>query len=163
MSGNCMFLMILTAFFAICGGCTQEEEPGFQEIRKLVQNDDIEALRALRSRGVDLARVDEWGSNLMFDARTAKMIKYLASEGVLAHQQRNEKTNKETPLHNAVIASNISPEVVQSLIEEGADLEAEDRFGKTAQDYAEQLSGFYPDVKSYKTKFHLLNDASTGN
>lgn len=129
-------------------------------IYQFVRSDKVDKVKEEVGNGVDVTKQDSWGGNVLFEVKSKEMVEVLVRAGVNVNQQRNSKTNRETPLHIATTASNISPSVVQALLENGADPLKKDKFGKSPLNYAEDLFAEYPKFKSYEKKLILLRAAA---
>jgi ankyrin repeat protein len=128
----------------------------YDDLKQMVLDDNVEALTQAAKDGVDLNVVDDWGFNLLFHVRSAKMVDFLISEGIDPNQIANKSNDLQSPLHPLVIGSNVAPEVIQALLAGGADPTIKDKLGKTPIDYAKQMTTQYPKDKTYAEKLAAL-------
>lgn len=147
-----MKIILLYLFFA-----TELYSHDVNYIFQRVRDNDIQEVTDLLDKKENLSMTDKWGANALFEARSAEMVDLLISRGkVNPNQKRISGTNEDTPLHIAVISSNVPPSVVKKLIDRGANPLQVDVFGKTPIDYAQALSSEFKKVQSYREKLLIL-------
>ncbi len=83
------------------------EEVSVNALFQLVRNNDLKSVRSLSEQKVDVSRCDQWGANALFEVKSVEMAKLLVGQGADVNQQRIERTNRDTPLHIATMASNV--------------------------------------------------------
>lgn len=108
-----------------------EWTPGYAAIHLAAQNGPPEAASHILGKGEDM-RDNPGGSNKYTPLHLAARGKQaaIATFFLNQHAQHDAKDRKDrTPLHHAVI--NDCPEIVKRLVEQGADIRAEDKYGFT--------------------------------
>lgn len=117
------------------------EENGYTSLMLALRHNHLEAYQALLAAGADIHAVGPRGNNILMLAAqygTLPQVQYLVNQGADVNFQRQEEGDDGyTPLMGAAMAG--QQEIVQFLLEAGAQVEAKDREGKTAYDWARGL------------------------
>ena len=125
-------------------------------------NGNFELVKLLVEHGADVNAMNYEGATPLYKAceylGTAEIVKYLISKGAKINVHIKLYSN-DTPLHTAITST--KQDVVKILIENGADLYAENNKGETPLDFAERtdrkwaiqfLWPYYHPNKPYKAK-----------
>lgn len=100
----------------------------------------VDIVKLLIEQGADIHATTKLGDSALFIAITqehANVAKLLIEQGANVHSHNR---HGENPLMVAINTEKAMPEVIKSLLDHGAKVEARDKTGKTALDYA-KVSG----------------------
>jgi ankyrin repeat protein len=107
---------------------------GFTALSRAAQFDNLEMVNALLAAGADPNRASQWGKTALMSANTAEMARALIMAGADVDAQTIPNTRGfevgETALMDA--ACHGQSEVIQVLLEHGADTAIQDALGRTA-------------------------------
>lgn len=102
---------------------------------------DVDVVQALVKRGANIHALDKSGNTILHYQSDPKVTTYLLMHGLDPNARNNRN---ETPLHNAVIDSNLDEEnlrdsaleIIRVLLEYGANVSIKNDFGETPIDVA---------------------------
>ena len=134
----------------------------YRNLRRAIDSGDVIVTSELLSQGVQLNNEDLNGApSTLFMAINKGNSAII--ELLLNHDENIEQRTgfmEITPLHYAVHLGNGQPEIVNLLLEKGANVKAKDRVGMTALHMAAQLG--YAEIAQLLTNFNADINARTG-
>mmetsp|Transcript_17381 Transcript_17381/g.27777 ORF Transcript_17381/g.27777 Transcript_17381/m.27777 type:complete len:176 (-) Transcript_17381:346-873(-) len=117
------------------------DEVGFTALIYAVENEKTSTVKMLLNKKAMINKTDSDGNTPLIyaakngDDRTAKLL--LKSK---ADVNRSDKKYGDTPLICAINSTEINLDLVKFLVDSGAELEAKDKEGNTALDYAKETA-----------------------
>ena len=126
------------------------------DFRNWVRKDEFKKVKLALENGYDVNDLNVGGGNALHDSSSFKMTKLLIDNGANVNQQKHLMYDGWTPLHLHCIGGT-DVEIVELLLDAGADPEIIDSQGKKPLDYAMERSKSKEDwAIEYKKKADLI-------